>query len=267
MMKLLSKWRARKPADDEETVYVSERFGVRSLHIGSDTVQSSMRLARPNDLELSYTRSMMAFLLFMPPPRKMLQIGLGGGSLAKFVYHRLPQTATTVVEVNPRVVAVARDYFNLPAEDARFSVMIEDGARYIHRLDVSADVVVVDGYEADSHVEALASKPFYAACRDRLTPGGMLVVNLWGGDKLFQTLLGRIQQCFPGGTLCLPAERPGNVIVLGFRDAPQPFGWPALVHAALDLQSSYELEFPKFVTALRKMNRHDDDHLFARVEA
>ncbi|MGZ8199011.1 MAG: hypothetical protein ACXWVP_11690, partial [Burkholderiales bacterium] len=71
-MKFLAKWRVRKPADDAETVYVSEKFGVRSLHIGSDTVQSAMRLARPNDLELSYTRSMMGFLLFVPPPRKMI---------------------------------------------------------------------------------------------------------------------------------------------------------------------------------------------------
>jgi len=262
-MRLLPKWRARKPANDEETVYVSERFGVRSLHIGSDTVQSSMRLARPNDLELSYTRSMMAFLLFVPPPRQVLMIGLGGGSLAKFVYHRLPETRTTAVEVSPRVVAVARQYFNVPPDDGRLTVLVEDGAAYINRPEANADVLVVDGYEADSHVEALATKPFYAACRERLRPGGMLVVNLWGGDKLFHTLLGRIRDCFPDGTLCLPAERPGNVIVLAFKDAPQPFRWSDLVHVALDLQSAYELEFPKFVTALRKMNRCDDEHLFA----
>jgi spermidine synthase len=261
-MKFLSKWRVRKPADDEETVYVSERFGVRSLHIGSDTVQSSMRLTRPNDLELSYTRSMMAFLLFVSPPKKMLMIGLGGGSLAKFVYHRLPETMITAVEVSTRVVAVARQYFNVPADDARFEVVIADGASYIERADVTADVLVVDGYEADSHVESLATKSFYTACRERLEPGGLLVVNLWGGDKQFQTLLRRIQDSFPAGTLCLPAERPGNVIVLAFKDAPQPFSWATLTRHAEALQSAYDLEFPKFVTALRKMNRYDDEHLY-----
>jgi len=71
-MKFLAKWRVRKPAEDEETAYVSERFGVRTLHIGSDTVQSAMRIARPNDLELAYTRSMMAFLLFVPAPKRAL---------------------------------------------------------------------------------------------------------------------------------------------------------------------------------------------------
>jgi spermidine synthase len=261
-MKFLSKWRVRKPADDEQTVYVSERFGVRSLHIGSDTVQSSMRLARPNELELSYTRSMMAFLLFVRPPKQMLMIGLGGGSVAKFVYHRLVDTRTTVVEVSPRVLAVARQYFNVPADDARFEVIVADGAAYVEREDVSAEVLAVDGYEADSHVESLATKAFYSACHERLASGGMLVVNLWGGDRHFHTLLKRIQSAFPGGTLCLPAERPGNVIVFAFKDAPEPFGWSALTRAAVDLEARYGLEFPKFVAALRKMNRHDAERLF-----
>ena len=47
-MKFMPKWRLRKPADDAKTVYVSEKFGVRSLHIGSDTVQSAGRRARPS---------------------------------------------------------------------------------------------------------------------------------------------------------------------------------------------------------------------------
>ena len=111
-MKFLQSWRVRKPADDNESVYISEKFGVRTLHIGSDTVQSAMRIARPNDLEVVYTRSMMAFLLFAPPPRRVLMVGLGGGSLAKFIYHRLPDAVTEVLEINPQVVAVARRLFD-----------------------------------------------------------------------------------------------------------------------------------------------------------
>jgi hypothetical protein len=70
IMNLPGSWRMRKPSEDAETVYISEKFGVRSLHIGSDTVQSAMRIAAPNDLELSYTRSMMAFLLFNDKPNR-----------------------------------------------------------------------------------------------------------------------------------------------------------------------------------------------------
>src|SRR4051812_16977495 len=151
-MNLLSRWRQRKPANDDESVYISERHGVRSLHIGSDTVQSSMRLAKPNDLELSYTRSMMGFLLFMPPPTRVLMVGLGGGSLAKFIFHRLPDARIQAVEVNPRVVAIARQCFHVPPDDERFEVTVADGAEHVQREDVFADVILVDGYEADAHV-------------------------------------------------------------------------------------------------------------------
>ena len=262
-MKFLAKWRVRKPALDEETPYVSERAGVRTLHIGSDTVQSAMRLARPNDLELSYTRSMMAFLLFMPAPRRALLVGLGGGSVAKFMYHRLPSVHVKAVEVSADVVAIARGYFHVPEDNPRLEVVIGDGAEYMAREDVAADAVIVDGYDADAHAEELASQSFYAACRERLSPGGMFVVNLWGGDRLFATLLQRIESAFPHGTLCLPAERPGNVIVFGFKDTAGPFEWKKLMARAERLEDDLGLEFSRFAAGLRKMNRHDEKCLYA----
>ena len=261
-MKFLANWRVRKPAQDPDTAYVSERYGVRTLHIGSDTVQSAMRLARPYDLELSYTRSMMAFLLFLPKPRHMLMIGLGGGSLAKFVHRRMPATQVTVVEVSAQVVAIARHYFYVPLDAPRLQIIVADGAEYMRRQDISADVIALDGYDADAHAEELTSQTFYSACRDRLTPGGVLVVNLWSGDKLFKTLLRRIESAFPDGTLCLPAERPGNIIVLAFRDRPQPVPWTALAERAKALERDFGLEFGRFADGLRKMNRHDGSYLF-----
>lgn len=261
-MKFLAKWRLRKPADDAETVYVSEKYGVRSLHIGSDTVQSAMRLARPNDLELSYTRSMMAFLLFSERPTRMLMIGLGGGSLAKFVYHRMPWVTTEVVEVNPRVLAIARQCFHVPEDDARLNVIVGNGADYVRQPGPPPDVIAVDGYDGESQVEELSDKPFYAACHKRLSAGGILVVNLWGSDRKFHETLVRIEAAFPAGTLCLPAEKPGNIIVFAFRHCPPAWRWGALKSRAHELEKLYGLEFPRFVLGLRKMNRHDKDQLF-----
>lgn len=261
-MKFLPKWRLRKPTEDARTVYVSEKFGVRSLHIGSDTVQSAMRIARPYDLELSYTRSMMAFLLFGALPRSVLMVGLGGGSVAKYVHHHLPDTRVRVLEIDPQVVAVARQCFHVPADGGRFEIITGDGAEYMNRRDVSADVIMVDGYDAESHVEELATREFYGDCRDRLAPGGVLVVNLWGGDRQFNEVLKRIEGAFPAGTLCLPARKPGNVIAFAFRDAPGPMAWSDLERRAAVLEARYGLEFPSFVAGLRTMNRFDSGHLY-----
>ena len=262
-MSFFSRWRWRKSASADESVYVTEKYGVRSLHIGSDTIQSSMRLARPNDLELAYTRSMMAFLLFNDAPQRVLMVGLGGGSLAKFIYHRLPEAASEVLEINPQVVAVARRMFEVPAGDERFTVRVCDAADFIAREGPAYDTILVDGYDGESQVETLSSRAFYAACRRRLDAGGVLVVNLWGSDRAFDDCLERIESAFPAGALCLPAERPGNVIVFGFRDAPGNPRWDELEARARALEARYGLEFGKFVRGLRKMNRWDEERLYA----
>jgi spermidine synthase len=261
-MKFMPKWRLRKPAEDAKTVYVSEKFGVRSLHIGSDTVQSAMRIARPLDLELAYTRSMMACLLFREDPRDVLMVGLGGGSVAKYVHHHLPEARVRVLELDPQVVAIARQCFLVPPDDHCFEVIIGDGADYMARKDIRADLIMVDGYDAESHVEALATREFYGHCRERLLQDGMLVVNLWGGDRQFNEVLKRIEAAFPAGNLCLPARKPGNVIAFGFRDPPGPLRWTDLQRRASAIEARYGLEFPLFVEGLRTMNRTDADFLY-----
>jgi spermidine synthase len=266
-MNFLSGWRWRKSVADVGSVYVTEKFGVRSLHIASDTIQSSMRLARPNDLELAYTRSMMGFLLFHPAPGRVLLVGLGGGSLAKFVYHRMPESLCEVLEINPDVVSVARRFFQVPASDDRLLIRVCDGAEFVARAGPGYDAILVDGYDGDSLVERLSSPAFFGACRRRLNNGGVLVVNLWGSDRKFNDYVERIESAFPAGTLCLPAEKPGNIAVFAFRDPPGNPRWCELDARALELEARYGLEFGKFVRSLRKMNRCDDQCLYVSNEA
>jgi spermidine synthase len=124
---------------------------------------------------------------------------------------------------------------------------------------------MVDGYDADSHAEELATRAFYGQCARRLSPAGIFVVNLWGGDREFDTLLRRVERSFPEGTICLPAEKPGNVIVFGFKTHPGNLTWQALNERAAELQSAYGLEFPRFVEGLRKMNPHDAERLLLKA--
>jgi len=266
-MNFFARWRLRKSARGADSVYVTERFGVRSLHIGSDTIQSAMRLARPNDLELAYTRSMMAFLLFRPPPRRVLMVGLGGGSLAKFVYHRMPAAVIEVIEVNPQVVAIARRLFELPPADARLVVRVCDAAEFVASDGDGFDAILVDGYDGESQVPELATGAFYAGCRRRLARGGVLVVNLWGSHRRFDDYLARLEAAFPRATLCLPAEKPGNIIVFGFHDPPPALRWGELEREARALEERYALEFGRFVGGLRRMNRWDAERLYISEQA
>ena len=113
-------------------VGISEEGNIRSLHLGSATIQSSMNLDHPADLVLSYSRAMMGWLLFAEQaPAHITQIGLGGGSFARWIDAYLPDTRQTAIDINPQVISVARSLFELPFEDAHFEIVEADGAEYI----------------------------------------------------------------------------------------------------------------------------------------
>jgi spermidine synthase len=199
---------------------------------------------------------MMGFLLFAPEPKHVVMIGLGGGSIAKFIYHRLPATRLTVIEANPRVISTARAFFHVPEDDARLRVELGQGEDWIRRL-ADCDVLLVDGYDGDSQAEELSTEEFYAAARRALEPEGLLVANLWSSSRRFDAWLQRIERAFEA-CVCLPAERHGNVAVFAFCRRPREIRWSELSARARQLQSGIGLEFTRMVEALRGMNPHTD---------
>ena len=112
------------------SIAVSDERGYRTLHVGDEAIQSTMRLSDPWVLALDYTRCMMAFLLFHAEPREALMIGLGGGSLAKFFHRNFKRTNVRVVELDERVVVAARTHFALPP-DGDYAAQVEGRPRQL----------------------------------------------------------------------------------------------------------------------------------------
>ncbi len=261
-MGLLFNWRRRRREPlPGSGVELSEQDGVRYLHLGSETIQSAMRLSDPVELVLSYTRSMMGFLLFNPEPRRVVNVGLGGGSVAKWLHRHLPQAQQVVLEVEPRVIAIARQFFSVPPDDERLKILAADGAQWVAQHPGCADVILVDGYTGRAQAGELATDEFYALAAQALTREGVLVVNLWGSDRMYDANLQRIERAFDGQVCLLPAEQRGNVVVFAFRRAPGETRWAVLRERALVLAERTGLEFPRFVDALRKLNPHDGKRL------
>ncbi len=249
------------------SVEVSEEGGVRSLHLGGDAIQSSIRLARPDDLALDYTRAMMAFLLFQPRPREVLMIGLGGGSMARYIHQRMPETRTTVVEINAKVLAAARSLFHFPADDARLRVEIADGADYLRACIESADVLLVDGFDDGKQPPALCTQAFYDAALAALRTGGVMAVNFMAEEKKLDALLQRIEKSFDGHVVCLNAADRVNIIAFAFKRYPQKLLWEDLKKRARELKKVHALPFEDFVVGLRQLNPHTQSALSLRSAA
>lgn len=194
---------------------ISETAGVRYLHFGSTWVQGAMRIARPWHLELEYTREMMASLLLREEarwPRKVLLIGLGAASLTKFLYRNRPLAHLTVVEIEPGVIAAARQFFKLPEDDKRIHMVVGDGVDYVLGCDKKFDLILVDGFNEHAHPGALNTLPFYQACRTRLSDRGILAVNLLGLSRGVMGGFTHIFNAFEDRALMFPSCESGNTI-------------------------------------------------------
>jgi spermidine synthase len=233
---------------------VSDARGVRTLHIGGEAVQSAMRINAPDALELDYTRCMMAALLFQPRPRKALLIGLGGGSLAKFLHRRMKSVKVRAVEVDPRVVAVAQAQFALPPEDARLRIEIGDGARAL--APACCDLLIVDAFDDEQPDARFLREDFHAEARAALSSGGVMVLNLMSDDPQLDSRLRTIEHVFRGAVLPMPALTDPNLIIIALKDPPPAIPWATLRERARKLRAQYGLPFPRYVNALRRMNRH-----------
>lgn len=240
-----------KRRSDDSGIEVVEERGVRMLRIGSRAVQSAMRIKYPWELELAYTRTMMAFALFNDAPQEVLMIGLGGGSLAKFIRRKLPETRVTAVEIDPRIIAVARSQFELPPDDATLTVIEGDGALYVRQHPASADVILLDGFDAGNQVEALATESFYTACRRALKPGGVLVVNLWGRDSAFPEYFTRLTEAFDDEVGWISVERKTNVIAFAFASPGAPQRLLAAKPRLLALERRLVLDFQSYASEMQ----------------
>jgi spermidine synthase len=180
-----------------------------------------MHTDHPYALALGYTRTMMGFLLFNPSSRRIAMIGLGGGSLAKFCLQHLATTHFTAVEINPAVLKF-RDEFRIPADSSRFQVLCADGADYVRDDSDPVDVLLVDGFDAYSPPPDLCSANFYDNCHNKLTDGGVMVANLWGGDGEHELFLARIRDSFDRQAVMIKAESDSNRIVFAVKGGVFP---------------------------------------------
>jgi spermidine synthase len=241
----------RRP--EKSAVAVSDARGVRTLHVGGEAIQSAMRIDDPYALALDYTRCMMAFLLFHPRPRAALMIGLGGGSLAKYCFKFLKGTSIRVVELDARVVAAAREHFALPPDGARFRVEVGDGADAL--APECCDVLVVDAFQDELHVPALASASFYDGAFLALSEPGVMVVNFMDDDPRLDQALGRLERAFGGAVVAMKALYDPNVLAFALKGMPSRARWDDLRRRAQSLESRLGLPFGRYVSRLRAMNR------------
>jgi spermidine synthase len=178
------------------------------------TLQSAMNLKDPSALRLIYSRYTSLGFAFRPDAKKMLIVGLGGGSIPKKVQKEFPAMEIDAVEIDPEVVQIAKNHFNV-RENKNLKIHAQDGRLFLSRTTQQYDIIMLDAYYTDAMPFHLATREFFELAQRRLTANGIIVANLISAvtgpsGKIARAFVKTQRQIFPQ-TYVFAARRPDNV--------------------------------------------------------
>ena len=255
-------------------IIVTQEGTLRVMHF-----QRRRMLYRETALDMSdrtrlvneYTRLMMAGLLVVPEPRRILMIGLGGGVVTQSLARHYPEATIDNVELDAAVVDAARRYFGFRTS-GRMRSHVADGRIFIRRSRDRYDMIILDAYRGGYIPFHLKTREFLELVRSRLAPGGVVIGNLHGGTRLYDADRATYDAVF-SQTYVFTGRVDANVIVLA-QQAEARLTRDQLRARAEDLQRRHRFSFdlPAQLAFYQERDRYDrrarvltDDH--APVEA
>jgi spermidine synthase len=121
------------------------------------------------------------------PPKRILVVGLGGGTIPGALRELLPEAQVDSVEIDPAVTRVARRFFGFK-DDAKSKVIEVDGRVYVKRAireGTKYDAILLDAFDHEYIPEHLLTREFLTEVKSLLAPGGVLVGNTFSSSRLY----------------------------------------------------------------------------------
>lgn len=243
--------------------YVTMSFGYNRRFYTESVANTSDEL----ELPVVYTRYMTASLVYAKELDNILEIGFGGGRTAWYLHRHLPKVMITSVELDDKVIELAKKYFHV-APEKKFDIISKDGRVFLMREKAKYDVIMVDAYRGPFVPFHLMTKEFYSLARSRLKPGGVLAQNVEPSTMLFDASVATLQEVFAQVEFYVAG---GNVVTVAY-DGPRR-DQAALRARAQELQRAHGFRYPlakmlearKFLAGKPRHKALTDD--FAPVEA
>jgi len=171
-------------------IFVSEQDDVRCMRFSHREAarQSCVNIKNPDSMVFPYTKMMLGALYLVPDPRRILVIGLGGGTLPNALSSLYPDSKIHAVEIDGAVIKVAEKYFGFRPNDGKMQTFEEDGRMFAKRAlrkGDGYDLIILDAFDHEYIPEHLLTKEFLEELRRLLLPDGVLAANTWSFSKLY----------------------------------------------------------------------------------
>lgn len=160
------------------------KFNVKT----SKTRQSCFLKSQPKQLVFNYTKLLLTGLLVNPEPKRILIIGLGGGTMSNTLHDLLPTSLIDNVEIDESVIKVARQYFDF-LENDQIKTYSQDGRVFVKRALLKKqeyDWIILDAFNGDYIPEHLMTQEFLLEIKSLLSENGILTANTFSSSQLYK---------------------------------------------------------------------------------
>lgn len=133
------------------------------------------------------------------PVHRVLIVGNAGGTTARAFGHYWPEAQIDGVEIDPGVTQLGRTYLGL-GDNPRLTVHDEDGRTFLETSATNYDLIIIDAYHQPYIPFHLATQEFFQLCRDHLSSGGVLALNVEripGDEQLNRTIESTVASVLP----------------------------------------------------------------------
>jgi spermidine synthase len=198
-----------------QTLYLTRQANVVFLRAGSlSDTSSAMDLDLTDRHVLEYTAMMMLGLGYVEEPRNALVLGLGGGTVTKYLRRYYPELRIVNLEFDDTVVHIAREHFGF-VPDSLMEVVVEDGRTYLSRPGERFDLIFLDAYHGGYIPFHLMTREFLEIVRARMTERGVVVANTWRSHALAQWEAATYAAVFGGFDVYDGSASTNRIVVAG----------------------------------------------------
>ena len=186
-------------------IRIRKKGSVRTLIFvrdnGKEVVESRMDMDRPHELQLPYSQAMFASHFYLPQPKRVLIVGLGAGSMVRFLQHHQPELKIDAVDIDPVVVEIAEAYFGTRSGEGT-NIITADAFVFLKETKHKYDVIYMDAFlkpavdtDQSGVPQRLKTIEFFRSIQAKLTAQGLVVFNLNINDNTPQDIE-TIEQAF-----------------------------------------------------------------------
>lgn len=234
-------WSGSPPGVTNETIYFKENMyhtvrvlegqrqnkQVRQLFLDYQP-EGAMVVSNDREPYYQYTKFLILGPVAVPNIRRMFFIGGGAFTMPKALHLMKKDAEIMVAEIDPDVIDTGRRFFRL-GKYPKIQTVNGDGRRILKRVHGKWDFIVGDAYRGLRNIpHHLITREFFGEVRNRLAPGGAMLLNLiaartGAGGALYASVYRTMSEVFPDvwafGTDPREPSLVQNILLLAFRDA------------------------------------------------